>query len=152
MIYCLDTNAVSDLIREVDAVKKRTAVESTRARILLNPIVIAEVRFGLDRLPEGTRRTNLAIRVDAVLGTFESIPVDDHTIAHYVRIRLSREASGGPMSDNDLWIAATASSLGATLVTRDQDFQGIPGLLVEDWSVPSPGTAAPHPVLDRAEQ
>lgn len=152
MIYCLDTNAVSDLIREVDAVKKRTAAESTRARILLNPVVVAEIRYGLDRLPEGTRKTNLAIRVDAVLRTFESIPIDAHAIAHYVRIRLSRETAGRPMTDNDLWIAATASALGASLVTRDQDFQGIPGLLVEDWSVPSTGTAASHPVPDRAGQ
>ncbi len=40
------------------------------------------------------------------------------------------------MDENDLWIAATALSLGATLVTRDSDYEGIEGLQIEDWSKP----------------
>ena len=38
------------------------------------------------------------------------------------------------MDENDLWIAATALALGATLVTRDSDFSGTPGLVIEDWT------------------
>ncbi|HUE24770.1 MAG TPA: PIN domain-containing protein [Bryobacteraceae bacterium] len=34
------------------------------------------------------------------------------------------------LDENDLWIAATAISLGATLVSRDRDFEGIEGLRV----------------------
>jgi predicted nucleic acid-binding protein len=39
------------------------------------------------------------------------------------------------MDENDLWIAATALALNATLVTRDADFGGIAGLVMEDWTV-----------------
>ena len=42
---------------------------------------------------------------------------------------------GRGVGENDLWIAATALSLGAVLVSRDADVRGIPGLTVEDWSV-----------------
>ena len=34
------------------------------------------------------------------------------------------------VDENDLWIAATALALGATLVTRDTDFNGIEGLMI----------------------
>lgn len=34
------------------------------------------------------------------------------------------------LDENDLWIAATAMSIGATLVSRDRDFRGIDGLSV----------------------
>jgi predicted nucleic acid-binding protein len=36
---------------------------------------------------------------------------------------------------HDLWIAATALALGAVLISRDNDFQQIDGLTVEDWTV-----------------
>ncbi len=39
------------------------------------------------------------------------------------------------MDENDLWIAACAFSLGAVLVSRDNDFRNIPDLVIEDWTV-----------------
>lgn len=38
------------------------------------------------------------------------------------------------VDDNDLWIAAAALASGATVVSRDTDFQHVRGLMVEDWS------------------
>jgi predicted nucleic acid-binding protein len=45
------------------------------------------------------------------------------------------ESQGLNLDDNDLWIAATALTLGNLLVTRDQIFSQVPTLQVEDWSV-----------------
>ena len=48
------------------------------------------------------------------------------------RIRTCLKEKGRPLPENDLWIAATALSLEATVVSRDSDFQEIEGLaLVE---------------------
>jgi predicted nucleic acid-binding protein len=46
---------------------------------------------------------------------------------------------GGPITEglldeNDLWIAATALALYATLISRDSDFHYIDGLKVENWT------------------
>jgi tRNA(fMet)-specific endonuclease VapC len=40
---------------------------------------------------------------------------------------------GRPIPENDLWIAATASEHGLVLVTRDEHFDRVEGLLVERW-------------------
>ena len=41
---------------------------------------------------------------------------------------------GLSLDENDLWIAATAMSLGATLVSRDTDFHRVDGLDLTDWT------------------
>ena len=49
-----------------------------------------------------------------------------------VRAHLKKE--GTPIGNNDLFIAAHALSLGATLVTNNQrEFNRVPGLVVENW-------------------
>jgi predicted nucleic acid-binding protein len=54
---------------------------------------------------------------------------------HYARIKLTRQQKGLALDENDLWIAATAVALGATLISRDSDLQQIDGLPVSDWTV-----------------
>jgi len=45
-------------------------------------------------------------------------------------VKLARHQRGLALDENDLWIAATALALNATLVSRDTDFAGIDGLAV----------------------
>jgi len=39
------------------------------------------------------------------------------------------------LDENDLWIAATALSLRAILVTTDSDFQRVSELNIKDWTL-----------------
>jgi len=64
---------------------------------------------------------------------FESLPCDpipSEAADHYARIKTAGERLGLPLDENDLWIAATTVTLGATLVTSDSDFSSIDGLPV----------------------
>ncbi len=84
----------------------------------------------MGRLQEGRQRAALEHRLDLV---FQSTPCESvPPIAgdHYASIKIARQRIGRPMEDNDLWVAATAMALGASLVTRDGDFIGIEGLAV----------------------
>jgi tRNA(fMet)-specific endonuclease VapC len=45
-------------------------------------------------------------------------------------VKISQQRFGLPLDENDLWIAATALALDATLVSRDSDFQAVEGLSV----------------------
>lgn len=61
-------------------------------------------------------------------------PVPEIAGDHYARIKLTRQRKGLTLDENDLWIAATTLELDAVLVSRDNDFQQIDGLTVEDWT------------------
>jgi tRNA(fMet)-specific endonuclease VapC len=97
-------------------------------------IVRGEIRYGLERLPAGKRRANLEAKASTV---FASLVIEPITMAagdFYGTVRGSLELRGYNVSDNDLWIAAAALSLGAILVSNDQAFKYVPGLTVEDWT------------------
>ena len=63
------------------------------------------------------------------------VPFDDAMEREFETLRARKTRIGS----QDLRIAATARVRGLTLVTRNHgDFQQVPGLIVEDWSIPSP--------------
>jgi predicted nucleic acid-binding protein len=134
MIYLLDTNAVTDLLREHPKALASLAGLQATDRLVTCSIVKGEIRYGLDRLPEGKRRSELEAKSNRLMASLPCEPVPEGASDHYARIKLNRQRRGLSLDENDLWIAATAFVLGATLVTRDADFGGIDGLMVTDWT------------------
>jgi len=131
-LYLLDTNAVSDVMADHPKVKSRLAKES--GRIITCAIVRGEIRYGLERLLPSKRRTNLEAKAVTV---FAALPIEPITLLAadtYGTVRRAVELAGITMDDNDLWIASAALSLAATVVSRDQGFNQVPGLAVEDWT------------------
>ncbi len=55
-------------------------------------------------------------------------PIPEHAADFYAAIKLARRQRGLSLDENDLWVAATAVAMNATLVSRDQDFTAIDGL------------------------
>jgi len=129
----LDTNAVSDLMRDHPKVKAR--VGNHPESVLTSVVVVGEIRFGLSRLPPGKKRIDLEARAQSILAPFRIEPVSELMADAYGRLKASLESQGLNLDDNDLWIATTAMTHGNLLVTRDQMFAQVPGLQVEDWSV-----------------
>jgi predicted nucleic acid-binding protein len=129
----LDTNAVSDLMRDHPKVQARVSRHTDP--IGTSVVVVGEIRYGLDRLPTGKKRTDLEARAQKVLASMYIEPVSEQIANTYGRLKASLESKGLNLDDNDLWIAVTALTLGNVLVSRNQIFSQIPGLQVEDWSV-----------------
>lgn len=136
MRYLLDTNAVSDFIARRLPAERLLRTLPSGSSLVLSSVVVGELRFGIRRLAPGRRKSDLELRTEAFVSALNVVPVDVSVADEYVKIRLARVLAGRPMIDNDLWIAATAKAFGAVLVTRDQDFVGIPGLAIEDWTLP----------------
>ena len=128
--YFLDTNAVSDLMGSASLLDLWLATLPETASVITCPIVRGEILYGLERIPEGKRRAKLKQDAMRLLDRFPCEPIPPNAAERYAATKWSREKQGLSMVENDLWIAATALALGATLVTRETDFDGIEGLTV----------------------
>lgn len=125
----LDTNALSDLLRDKEPVKARFTRLRDLARFILCPVVDYEIRRYL--LLKGATR-NLAQYEALVAPWFE--PAFD--VVHWrqaAELWAERHRVGKPIADADLLIAVSALRQGATLVTNNTaHFLGM-GLRLEDW-------------------
>jgi tRNA(fMet)-specific endonuclease VapC len=131
-LYLLDANAISDAMKRQPNLIANLALK--KGTIITSVIVQGEIRCGLELLPQGKRRADLEARASLVLNALGIEPVTEMVAARYAAVRSSMEKQGLSLGDNDLWIAATALTVGTILVTRDQAFSQVPQLLVEDWT------------------
>lgn len=133
MAYCLDTNTIVFCLRgkSVKVTQRLHATPAAEVRVPMQ--VLAELRVGAAKSAKSDEN---ATKVDSFIKPFAVLWPDDNVMTHYVAIRWALEAKGQCISEADLWIAATARSRGDVVVTNNVDeFQRVPGLLVEDWTV-----------------
>ncbi len=130
MRYLLDTNIVSELVKNPAGRVARNVEEVGVANVCTSIIVAAEMRFGAAKKasPRLTRQT------ETVLGGLEILPFAAPADAEYARLRAMLERRGQPIGGNDLFIAAHALALGCCVVTGNtREFARIEGLVSENW-------------------
>jgi tRNA(fMet)-specific endonuclease VapC len=128
--YLLDTNIVSDLVRNPQGRVTQRIREVGEAQVCTSIIVAAELRYGAAK--SGSPR--LAAQLKAVLGALEVLPFEAPADAAYGVLRARLERAGRPIGGNDLLIAAQAVTLGHTIVTdNDGEFGRIGDLACENW-------------------
>ena len=130
MNFLLDTNVVSEWIKPHPNPGLMSWMESAdEDRIFISVLTFAELRYGVERLSAGRRRS----RLEQWLGhdlplRFESrvLPVDTVVAEAWGRMMSRSEAAGRPMRMIDAFLAATAESRQLTLVTRNiSDFHAL---------------------------
>ena len=112
---------------------KRNAVETVEIivgaeLILFSPVVLGELMFGFRN---GTRfKENMAALISFLEHeAVELVQIGKITSDRYSRIALQLKQQGTPIPTNDIWIAAQTMELGAELITSDQHFERINGLV-----------------------
>jgi tRNA(fMet)-specific endonuclease VapC len=134
VIYILDTNAVSALMKGIAAVVERLAATAP-ADVAVPQPVLAEIAFGIERLPRSKRRAALQSRFDLISAGLPRAEWTDAVSQTFGRIKAALERRGTRIEDFDAAVAAHALALDATLVTANVDHMiRVPGLHVEDWS------------------
>jgi len=130
MRYLLDTNVVSDLVRNPHGRITQRIRKVGEAQVCTSIIVAAELRYGSAK--KGS--TRLASQLDAILSVLEVLPFGAPADATYGLLRTRLEQSGKPIGANDLLIAAHAVALGHVLVTdNEREFNRVDGLRCENW-------------------
>src|SRR6266850_2699899 len=111
----LDTNIISDLVRNPQGMTAKRVAKAGENNICTSIIVAAELRYGCAK--SGSER--LLKAVEDLLGEIDVLPFDVPVDAEYGGIRAELEAAGRPIGGNDLLIAAHAYAAGVTIVTAN---------------------------------
>jgi tRNA(fMet)-specific endonuclease VapC len=112
---------------------KRDAVEAVEIivkaeLIIFSPVVMGELMFGFrngTRFKENMDDLDRFLKHEAV----DLMPIGKITSDRYSRIAVKLRQQGTPIPTNDIWIAAQAMEQGAELITSDQHFDKISGLV-----------------------
>jgi tRNA(fMet)-specific endonuclease VapC len=130
MRYLLDTNIVSDLVRNPQGKVAQHIRKVGEAQVCTSIIVAAELRYGAAK--KGSPR--LSAQLEAVLGALEVLPFETPADAAYGLLRTRLEQAGRPIGANDLLIAAQALTLGYAIVTdNEKEFAHVDDLRRENW-------------------
>lgn len=128
--YLLDTNILSNLLKQPAGVVARRIREVGEDAICTSILVACELRYGAAKKDSPI----LSNKVEQLLAAVEVVPLDEDVAAHYEALRTALERAGTPIGANDYLIAAHALSLSLILVTDNADeFSRVPGLTVENW-------------------
>jgi tRNA(fMet)-specific endonuclease VapC len=134
MKLVLDTNAVSALMKGEPQFLERLK-QSSKTEVSVPQPVLAEIAYGIERLPASKRKESLQERFDLVRAEFPRASWSDEVSECFGRIKATLERQGKRIEDFDAAIAAHALATGAVLVTANlDDMARVPGLKVEDWS------------------
>lgn len=134
MRYLLDTNAFSALMKGAPAVVARLRAVA-RADVALPQPVVAEIAYGIERLPRSKRREALADRFELIRGELGRSVWTDSISERFASIKATLERRGERIEDFDAVVAAHALAESAVLVTANlRRMARIAGLKVEDWA------------------
>jgi tRNA(fMet)-specific endonuclease VapC len=122
----LDTTFLLNLIRNTSAIQNAIAthgINDPNNLILLSVVSVAEIRVLAKRNNWGEQKNAMMEQFIANTMVISINYMDTALMNHYVEIDIFSLNEGRKMAKNDLWIAATAASAQATLLTFDKDFE-----------------------------
>src|SRR5215472_12045544 len=135
-----DTNVVSELMRPAPSpVVLDWAGKQAAGELYTTAITVAEIRYGLERLPAGRRKDRLQAAADEVFATFSEfvLPFDADAAVQYAQIAKQRDEAGLPIGGFDAQIAAICRARGAVLATRNtKDFLETGVEVIDPWRSP----------------
>ena len=129
--YMLDTNIVSQLLREHPQVLARVLATPMES-LCISSITEGELLFGLANNPTNSK---LKQAVQELLRRVDSIAWDSVAARKYGEVRADMHQKGKGIGNLDLLIAAHAMAIDAILVTNDKAMFQVPHVNIEDWTI-----------------
>lgn len=133
----VDTNVASELMRPAPSPVVAAWVRSRNPTDLYTTsITLAEIRFGIERLPAGYRKDQLSATAAEVFVAFADhvLPFDAEAAAEYAVMVSRRERAGAPIDGFDAQISSICRTRRAALATRNiRDFENTGIDVIDPW-------------------
>jgi len=124
VIYLADANVLSEPTRADPNSRVVDWLRRNERDLVVDPIVVGEIRFGIHLLPAGRRRRRLEQWFEAGIERLHCVPWDLTTGLRWARLLADLRSSGRSMPIKDSLVAATALAHGLTVATRNtRDFK-----------------------------
>src|SRR4051812_46527065 len=104
MLFLLDTNAFSDLMRQHAGVSAKLDALPPGNDVITCAIVRGEIRHGIERLPQGRKRVEFERQSAPLFATVLCRPVPAAAGDYYATTKLACTRKGVALNENDLWI------------------------------------------------
>jgi len=137
--FLIDTNVLSELVRraEPDSRVKEWFEIAAPDSLYASVLTFAEIRRGIELLPESKRRPQLEYWLDhELLEAFETrlLTVTKIIADRWAVLSAQAQRRGAPLANIDGLLAATAVEHGLTVVTRNlKDFSGLGVATINPW-------------------
>ena len=131
--YLLDCNHLSGAIRKVSRVRERIhRARRAGSRFISCHPVLCELEVGIQQTarPDEARR-----RLGYLLRHVRLWPLEAETARVYGAVYAELSRQGRVLSQVDMMLAALARQHKLIVLTNDKDFEALPDLTVEDWSL-----------------
>jgi toxin FitB len=130
--FLVDANVLSEATKPDPDERVIEWLRRHEQSIVVDPIILGEVRFGVLLLARGTRRARLERWFEEVVNRIECLRWDANVGLRWAELLATLRKRGRPMSVKDSLIAATALAHDLTVVTLNRkDFESARVALVD---------------------
>ncbi len=119
MKYLVDVNVISEATKPHPAPSVIDWLRNNEADLVVDPVVLGEIRFGILLLPKGKRRAALEAWFDQGVRNMVCLSWDAETALRWASLLASLRAKGAVMQLKDSMIAASALTHELVMVTRN---------------------------------
>ena len=119
MTYLVDANVLSEATKVRHDADVIDWLRVHEAELVVDPVILGEVRFGILLLPAGKRRSRLQRWFDQGVTRLAVLPWTAATGLRWAQLLADMRKAGAAMPVKDSLIAATALVHGLTVVTRN---------------------------------
>lgn len=124
MSVLVDANVLSEATRPSPDPRILVWLRTHETALVIDPVILGEIRFGILLLPHGARRDRLERWFDSGIERIRCIPWSSATGLRWAQLLAELRSRGRAMPIKDSMVAATALTHGIALATLNvRDFE-----------------------------
>lgn len=120
MTYLVDANVLSEPTKPTPDPRVVEWLRVNEGELVVDPVIVGELRFGILLLPKGRRKTRLESWFETGIRRLRCLPWEMETGLRWAELIADLRRTGRAMSVKDSLIAATALVHGLVVATRDR--------------------------------